>query len=210
MTTQYSKAISERYDQLSGQECCLSCGGAIGYADIQPGFFCADLGSGKGFDVLKMATMTGPGGFVFGVDVSSEMMETARNNAAKLNLKNVDFVKSELENINLPGEKLDFILSNCTINHSLDQAKVWKEVYRLLKSGGVFIVSDIYALEDVPEEYRNDPVAVAECWAGSVTKEQYMKNLAEAGFETIDILEESKPYEKGKVKVCSFTIKGVR
>jgi arsenite methyltransferase len=208
MSDNFTKAISVRYDKLSGQECCLSCGGAINFAEIKPGFRCADLGSGKGYDVLKMATMAETKGFAWGVDVSESMMETARENARKLNLNNTAFVKSELENIDLPDESLDLVLSNCTINHSLDQGKVWKEIFRILKSGGTFVVSDIYALEEVPIHYRNDPEAVAECWAGAETKEKYFRNLEAAGFKSIDILEESVPYEKGKIKVCSFTIKG--
>lgn len=208
MSENFTQAISKRYDVLSDQECCLSCGGAINYADIKPGFRCADLGSGKGYDVLKMATMAGEEGFAWGVDVSESMMETARENARKLNLKNTAFVKSELESINLPDNSLDVVLSNCTINHSLDQDKVWKEIFRILKPGGTFVVSDIYASEEVPDKYRNDPEAVAECWAGAETKEKYYANLQNAGFGKVEILEESVPYEKGKIKVSSFTIKG--
>lgn len=208
MSENFTQAISKRYDVLSDQECCLSCGGAINYADIKPGFRCADLGSGKGYDVLKMATMAGEEGFAWGVDVSESMMETARENARKLNLKNTAFVKSELESINLPDNSLDVVLSNCTINHSLDQGKVWKEIFRILKPGGTFVVSDIYASEEVPDKYRNDPEAVAECWAGAETKEKYYANLQNAGFGKVEILEESVPYEKGKIKVSSFTIKG--
>lgn len=208
MSENFTQAISKRYDVLSDQECCLSCGGAINYADIKPGFRCADLGSGKGYDVLKMASMAGEEGFAWGVDVSESMMETARENARKLNLKNTAFVKSELESINLPDNSLDVVLSNCTINHSLDQGKVWKEIFRILKPGGTFVVSDIYASEEVPDKYRNDPEAVAECWAGAETKEKYYANLQNAGFGKVEILEESVPYEKGKIKVSSFTIKG--
>ncbi len=208
MSDNFTKAISVRYDELSGQECCLSCGGAINFAEIKPGFHCADLGSGKGFDVLKMVTLAGQEGFAWGVDVSESMMETARENARKLNLSNTSFIKSELENIDLPDDSLDLVLSNCTINHSLNQGKVWKEIFRILKPGGTFVVSDIYALEEVPDHYRNDPEAVAECWAGAETKEKYFRNLKYAGFKSIDILEESVPYEKGKIKVSSFTIKG--
>ncbi len=210
MTQQFTQAISRRYDELSGQECCLSCGGAINYADIQPGYKCADLGSGKGFDVLKMATMAGPEGFAWGIDVSDAMMDTARENARKLNLDNVEFIKSELEDIRLESETLDLILSNCTLNHSLDQGKVWKEIYRVLKPGGCFVVSDIFSTEEVPGKYRNDPEAVAQCWAGAVTKETYFHHLKEAGFQSVEIIEESEPYAKGEIHVSSFTIKGCK
>jgi arsenite methyltransferase len=96
MGTEFTKAISQRYDELSGQQCCLSCGGAINYAEIKPGYYSADLGSGKGFDVLKMATMAGETGFAYGIDVSDSMMKTARENAQKLNLKNTSFIKVNL------------------------------------------------------------------------------------------------------------------
>jgi len=208
MSTQFTKAISQRYDELSGQQCCLSCGGAINYTEIKPGHNCADLGSGKGFDVLKMATMATESGFAYGIDVSDAMMETARENARKLNLENTSFIKSELERIDLPDETLDLVLSNCTINHSLDQQAVWKEIFRILKPGGQFVVSDIYAPEPVPDQYRNDPEAVAQCWAGAVTKEQYFHHIQSAGFLSAEIMEESAPYEKGFIKVCSFTIRG--
>ncbi len=210
MTQQFTQAISRRYDELSGQECCLSCGGAINYAEIKPGFKCADLGSGKGFDVLKMATMAGPEGFAWGVDVSDAMMDTARENAQKLQLENVAFIKSELENIQLDTETLDLVLSNCTLNHSLDQGAVWKEIFRILKYGGCFVVSDIFSIEKVSDKYRNDPEAVAQCWAGAVTREEYFDNLKEAGFDAIEIIEESSPYQKGEIHVCSFTIKGTK
>lgn len=210
MTKDFTKAISVRYDELSGQQCCLSCGGAINYADIKPGFFCADLGSGKGFDVMKMATLAGENGYVWGVDVSEAMMETGRANAARIDLKNVSFIKSELEAIELGDKTLDLVLSNCTINHSLDQQQVWKEIYRMLKPGGHFVVSDIYAMSPVPEKYRNDPVAVSECWAGSVTKDVYFLHIRNAGFTEVEIIEESAPYQKGEVSVRSFTVKGFK
>lgn len=208
MTTKFTQAISDRYDLLSGQDCCLSCGGAINYAEIKPGDVCADLGSGKGFDVLKMATKAGNEGFAYGIDVSVDMMEIARSNAQKLSQNNVEFVRSELESINLPNEKLDVLLSNCTINHSLQQDKVWKEIFRVMKKGGTFVVSDIYAVEPIPEQYRNDPQAVAECWAGAVVKQDYLDNIKNAGFTHVEFIEESNPYDKGKTKVCSFTMKG--
>jgi ubiquinone/menaquinone biosynthesis C-methylase UbiE len=120
----------------------------------------------------------------------------------------VDFIKSELSSIQLPDKTADLIISNCTINHAQDKQAVWDEIYRILKKNGRFVVSDIYSVTPVPEEYRNDPVAVAECWAGSVTKSEYFKQLHRAGFDRVEILEESKPYAKGKVEVVSITLAG--
>jgi arsenite methyltransferase len=204
------EAITKRYDGLAKQSCCLSCGGAFSLASIEPGFVCVDLGCGKGHDVLRMATMAGEEGFAYGVDISDGMIETATKNAAIMRAENVRFMKSHLENIDLENDLADVVISNCTINHSLDQGKVWKEVARILKSGGHFVVSDIYALEAVPESYRNDPVAVSECWAGAETKEKYIRNIEKAGLSEISILEESSPYEKGSIHVASFTVKGLK
>ena len=200
--------INLRYSQLAKTECCLSCGGALNYSKIKPGEICVDLGSGRGTDVLRMAERAGVDGFAYGLDISDGMLETARENALKFGVSNVRFIRSELEKLELPDQTADLVISNCTINHAADKVSVWNEIYRILNNGGRFVVSDIYATSPVPDEYKNDPVAVSECWAGSVTREEYLETLATTGFQSITILEESKPYEKGKVEVSSFTVAG--
>ena len=206
----FTQALTERYNKLSKQSCCLSCGGAFALATVKPGFVCIDLGCGKGHDVLRMATMAGAEGLAYGVDISDGMIETAKKNAAIMGADNVRFIKSKLEEIKLDNALADLVISNCTINHSLNQAQVWKEIGRILKPGGSFVVSDIYAIEPVPDFYRHDPVSVSECWAGAETKESYLKNIEAAGFEQITIVEESAPYDKGEIAVASFTIKGIK
>jgi arsenite methyltransferase len=203
-----TSVINERYSKLAEETCCLSCGGAINFSDPKPGEVCIDLGCGRGNDVIRMAQAAGDKGFAYGLDISDGMIEKANRNAAKLEISNVSFIKSELESINLPSAIADLVISNCTINHASDKVSVWNEIYRILKKGGRFVISDIYSLEDVPKEYKNDPVAVSECWAGSIKKDEYMKIIAEAGFTDVDILEESKPYLKGKIEISSFTIFG--
>jgi arsenite methyltransferase len=200
--------INLRYSQLAKTDCCLSCGGAVNYSKVKPGEVCVDLGSGRGTDVLRMADETGPEGFAYGIDISEGMLATARDNARKFGVSNVEFKQSDLEKLDLPDNTANLVVSNCTINHASDKKAVWNEIFRILKKGGRFVVSDIYATSPVPDEYRNDPVAVAECWAGSVTRKEYLETLVEAGFQSVSILEESKPYPKGKVEVCSFTIAG--
>jgi len=202
--------INKRYSELATSDCCLSCGGALNYSDAKDGEICVDLGSGRGTDALRLAEKVGQNGFVYGIDISDGMNEKATANAKKFKVTNIQFVKSELENINLPSKSANLVISNCTINHAADKQAVWKEVYRILKGGGRFIVSDIYATKPVPEEYKNDPVAVAECWAGSVTKDEYLKTLFETGFDNIKIIEESTPYSKGKIEVASLTIAGYK
>jgi arsenite methyltransferase len=203
-----TSVINERYSKLAEDTCCLSCGGAINYSDPKSGEVCVDLGCGRGNDVIRMAQVVGDKGLVYGIDISDGMIEKANRNAAKLEISNVKFIKSELESIQLPSNIADLVISNCTINHAIDKKAVWSEIHRIIKKGGRFVISDIYSLEDVAEEYRNDPVAVSECWAGSIKKDEYLKIIAEAGFSEVDILEESKPYIKGKIEISSFTIFG--
>lgn len=200
--------IQVRYSKLAEETCCLSCGGAIDYSKVKPGEVCIDLGSGRGTDVLRLAEDVGDNGFVYGIDVSDGMLKKAEKNAKKLGVENVKFLKSELENIKLESETANLVISNCTINHADDKYQVWSEVNRILKKSGRFVVSDIYSIDEVPEEYRNDPTAVAECWAGAVTKQEYIDTLTLVGFIDIEIIEESAPYEKGKIEVASFTITG--
>ena len=200
--------IDKRYSTLAESSCCLSCGGAINYSGASEGEICVDLGSGRGTDAMRLAEAVGESGFVYGIDISEGMLQKARSTAERLGISNVSFIDSTLENINIEDSKADLVISNCTINHSLDKQSVWNEVFRILKKGGRFVVSDIYSVNPIPEEYRNDPVAVAECWAGSVTRDEYLGQLSEAGFSVVRIIEESEPYEKGRALVASWTIAG--
>jgi arsenite methyltransferase len=202
------KEINSRYSGLAESECCLSCGGAIIYAEPKTGEVCVDLGSGRGTDVLRMAESVGETGFVYGLDISDGMLDKARHSAEKFHVTNVSFVRSELEKLELPDNLADLVISNCTLNHAADKQSVWNEIHRILKKGGRFVISDIYATTAIADEYRNDPVAVAECWAGSVTRAEYMQHLEKAGFASVEIIEESSPYAKGSAEVASFTIAG--
>ena len=201
--------INKRYTILADDSCCLSCGGAIDYSRPKPGEVCVDLGSGRGTDALRLADEVGDRGFVFGIDISEGMIRKAEATAVKLGVENVKFHKTELDALPIEDKSVDLVISNCTINHASDKRKVWNEIARILKNGGRFVVSDIYSSEPVPAEYKNDPEAIAECWAGSVTREEYMDQLQTAGFSNIEVLEESKPYPKGKIEVSSFTIHGM-
>jgi len=204
------KEIDKRYSSLAESSCCLSCGGAINHAEVSEGDICVDLGSGRGTDVMRLAEIVGASGFVYGIDISEGMLLKAGNTAERLGIKNVRFINSPLEKINLSDCSGDLVISNCTINHSSDKQSVWNEVFRILKKGGRFVVSDIYSVNRVPDEYRNDPVAVSECWAGSVTRDEYLGQLKRAGFSSIKVIEESTPYEKGKIVVASWTIAGMK
>ncbi len=204
------KTINQRYSSLSQSSCCLSCGGAINHAGVKAGEVCVDLGSGRGNDVVRLADMAGESGFAYGVDISDGMIEKAEELIKKFDIKNAAIIRSELEDIKLGDSIADVVISNCTINHAEDKDRVWSSIYRILKNGGRFIVSDIYSILPVPDEYRNDPQAVAECWAGSVTRGEYLESLEKAGFADIRIIEESVPYSKGMIDVASWTITGFK
>jgi len=205
-----TEAINERYTQLSESTCCLSCGGAINYAEPQEGEICVDLGSGRGNDVIRMAEAVGDNGHAYGIDISEGMIAKAKAAIEKFDVSNATILKSELEKLPLEENSVNLVISNCTINHASDKQAVWNEVYRILKAGGRFVVSDIYSTSPIADEYRNDPAAVAECWAGAVTKDEYLTTLEKAGFKNIIIYEESAPYEKGNAEVASLTISGYK
>jgi ubiquinone/menaquinone biosynthesis C-methylase UbiE len=202
------EAINQRYTSLSEKSCCLSCGGAINFAAAQPAEVCVDLGSGRGNDVIRLADQVGDDGYVYGIDISEGMIQKAETNLAKFEVINARILKSELEILPIDTQTVNLVISNCTINHAKDKKAVWSEVYRILKPGGRFVVSDIYAGTPIAEEYSNDPVAVSECWAGAVTRAEYLEMLEEAGFVDIRILEESDLYRKGEAEVASFTVFG--
>jgi arsenite methyltransferase len=201
-------AINERYTQLSETSCCLSCGGAINHAKPQIGEVCVDMGSGRGNDVIRLAEEVGETGYVYGIDISEGMVAKANTNLEKFEVENAKILQAELEKLPLKDNLVNLVISNCTINHAADKQAVWNEIFRILKPDGRFVVSDIYATNPIADEYRNDPVAVAECWAGSVTKDEYLTALENAGFKNLIIYEESAPYPKGQAEVASWTISG--
>ena len=204
------KEINKRYSVLAESTCCLSCGGAINNAQVRPGEICIDLGSGRGTDAVRLAEKAGETGFVYGIDISDGMINKSIETARRLGIQNVEFISCPLEKLQLKNDTADLVISNCTINHSPDKQSVWNEIFRILKKGGRFVVSDIFSTTPVPIEYRNDPVAVAECWAGSVTRVEYLEQIKDAGFDQVNILEESAPYKKGSIMVSSWTIAGVK
>jgi arsenite methyltransferase len=204
------QAIDQRYSKLADTSCCLSCGGAADLSEAAEGEVCVDLGSGQGADVLKLAGRVKAHGFVYGIDTSSAMLRRAKRTAEKMAIANVAFIESEFADLKLEDGVANLLISNCSINHAPDKPRVWAEIFRVLKPGGRFVVSDIYALEPVPAAYRDDPEAVAECWAGAVTRAEYLATLKATGFTAITILEESKPYDKGKIVMASFTVAGKR
>ena len=191
-------------------ECCPSCGGAMNYSEAKPNEFCVDLGCGQGTNAIRLSETVGKEGFVFGIDTSYGMIENSIKTTDGMGISNITFIKSAFEKLKLDDEIADLVISICSINRSSDKQAVWNEIFRVLKKGGRFVISDIYSTSPVPDDYKNDPEAIAECWAGAVTQDEYLKHLEMAGFPIIKIHEESAPYLKGKVMVTSWTVSGSR
>jgi arsenite methyltransferase len=200
--------IVERYSGLCCASSNLSCGGAADHVDARPGETGVDFGSGRGRELFILAPLVGPTGHLVGVDIADGMVATAAASAREQGFTNVEFRQRQLHDTGLADDSVDFMISNCAINHAADKDAVYREAFRVLKPGGRFVVSDIYATRDVPAEFANDPDAVAECWGGAVTRDAYLATLVAAGFQALEILDDSDPYAKGQIEVCSFTIRG--
>jgi arsenite methyltransferase len=171
----------------SAMQASLGCGNPTMLAKLQPGERVLDLGSGGGIDVLLSARRVGPTGKAFGLDMTDEMLALAEENKRKAGLTNVEFLKGEIENIPLPDNAVDVIVSNCVINLSGDKDRVLREAFRVLKPGGRFAISDVVVLGEVPEEIRRSMELWVGCVAGALSDEEYRKKLTDAGFESIEI-----------------------
>jgi SAM-dependent methyltransferase len=165
----------------------LGCGNPTALAQLNPGETVLDLGSGGGIDVLLSARRVGPSGKAYGLDMTDEMLALARENQRKAGVENVEFLKGEIENIPLPDNSVDVIISNCVINLSGDKDRVLREAFRVLKPGGRFAVSDVVTRGEVPEEVRQNMLLWVGCIAGALQDYQYVAKLAKAGFDDIDI-----------------------
>jgi len=165
----------------------LGCGNPTLLAQLNPGETVLDLGSGGGIDVLLSARRVGPTGKAYGLDMTDEMLALANDNKHKSGIQNVEFLKGEIENIPLPDNSVDVVISNCVINLSADKDKVLREAFRVLKPGGRFAVSDVVVRGDVPEQVRRSMEMWVGCIAGALHDHEYIGKLAMAGFDSIDI-----------------------
>jgi len=165
----------------------LGCGNPTALAALNAGETVLDLGSGGGIDVLLSAKRVGPSGKAYGLDMTDEMLALARENQRKAGIENVEFLKGEIENIPLPGESVDVIISNCVINLSADKDEVFREAFRVLRPGGRFAVSDVLVRGEVPAEVRRSMELWAGCIAGALQEEDYIGKLKAAGFQDISI-----------------------
>lgn len=165
----------------------LGCGNPLARADLKPGEVVLDLGSGGGLDVVAAAARVSPGGAVYGLDSSDEMLVLARGNAAKAGASNVQFLKGDLEAVPLPAESVDVIISNCVVNLAPDKDLALGEAFRVLRPGGRLAISDIVTKEPVPPPLKESLTAWAACIGGALSEDEYRDRLAAAGFSQIEI-----------------------
>lgn len=172
---------------IAALEASLGCANPTSLAKLEEGEVVLDLGSGGGIDVLLSAKRVGPSGYVYGLDMTDEMLELAERNLASTALENVSFLKGNIESIPLPDASVDVVISNCVINLSPDKYRVLREAFRVLKPGGRLAIADIVAAEELPERFRQDAEAYASCMAGASTQSEYRSNLENVGFEAIEV-----------------------
>lgn len=177
----------------------LGCGNPTALGELRPGEHVLDLGSGGGIDVLLSARRVGPQGKAYGLDMTDEMLALARENQRKAGLANVEFLKGEIENIPLPDNSVDVVISNCVINLSTDKDRALGEAFRVLRPGGRFAVSDVVVRGFVPEEIRRSVELWIGCLAGALDERDYQAKLATAGFEQIAI-EATRVYSVGDAR----------
>jgi arsenite methyltransferase len=171
----------------------LGCGNPTALIDLRPGETVLDLGSGGGIDVLLSAKRVGPTGKAYGLDMTDDMLALARENQKQAEVTNVEFLKGEIENIPLPDNSVDVIISNCVINLSADKDRVLREAFRVLKPGGRFAVSDVVVRGSVPEAVRKNMLLWVGCIAGALEEGEYLGKLTAAGFEQASV-EQTRVY----------------
>jgi arsenite methyltransferase len=202
-------AVEERYASLADSCGSLSCGKALDFAAPAQGEVLVDLGCGRGQDVIRAAGLVGLRGKAIGIDRTQAMIDKARASVPR-SMDNVSFVCCDLASLAVASSSADVVISNCTINHAVDKAAVYREIHRILRPGGRFVVSDVIADQALPESVRNDPAAWAACYGGAIPEADYVAAIQEAGFGSVEVLHRSAPYPKGGVMVRSLTVRGYR
>ncbi len=189
--------MNDRYTDVDEQivqaaDLGLGCGTPTAFADMREGMTVLDLGSGAGIDVFLAAKKVGPTGKAIGLDMTDEMIKRARRNKANLGIENAEFWKGEIENMPVESNSVDRIISNCVINLVPDKRKAFAEMYRVLKPGGKFTISDIVSIGDIPANVRRDLELWAGCVSGAIDKEEYLHIVRDAGFKNITVVAEKK------------------
>jgi len=178
----------------AGSNLGLGCGNPVAIASLKEGEVVLDLGSGAGFDAFLASPKVGKTGKVIGVDMIDEMLLKARKNAKKSNYTNVEFRKGDIENLPVDDNSVDAIISNCVINLAPDKVKVFKEAYRVLKTGGRLMISDVVLRKPLPDDLKNDKELLVGCISGAILKQDYLELLKKAGFSNITIHKETPAF----------------
>jgi ubiquinone/menaquinone biosynthesis C-methylase UbiE len=165
----------------------LGCGNPTAMAALADGETVLDLGSGAGLDVFLSAKTVGPAGKVYGLDMTDEMLDLANMNRSDIGVDNVEFIKGDIEDIPLPDDSIDVIISNCVINLSIDKPRVFREAHRVLRPGGRFAVTDVVTTRAFSVEEQADMAKWSGCIAGALTRDEYIEGLTEAGFRDVEV-----------------------
>ena len=190
-----SKSIGYTEEELKavpeGANLGLGCGNPVALASLREGEAVLDLGSGAGFDCFLAAGKVGENGRVIGVDMTSEMLEKARENARKGNYANVEFRLGEIENLPVADNSVDVVISNCVINLAPDKRRVYEEAFRVLKPGGRLMISDMVLLKELPDFIKNSIEAYIGCLSGAMMRGEYIRAIKAAGFQEVSIIDEA-------------------
>ncbi len=188
--------FNESYEHLSGYnpdaDLSLGCGIPVDFASIRPGDRVLDLGSGAGNDCFVARALVGDGGHVTGLDFTEAMLVKAEENRMKLNYDNIEFIRGDIEEMPLPGDRFDVVLSNCVLNLVPDKQKAFSEIYRVLKPGGHFCVSDVVVKGTLSEKARSDAELYVGCVSGASTMDEYLGFIHQGGFADIKLHKEKR------------------
>jgi len=215
--TPENETFSDDYSQQAGYvadaDYGMGCGIPTEVVEIEKGATVLDLGSGAGNDAFVARHHVGAEGKVIGLDFTPEMVAKARKNAEKLDYSNVEFVEGDIEAMPIESQSIDLVLSNCVMNLVPDKLKAYQEVYRVLKEGGRFSISDIVLPEAFNSDVLSDPKVVAACVGGAIEKNTYLDIIKEAGFDQVEILKEKRINYNAKgqsVQLLSITFQGIK
>lgn len=183
----------------------LGCGNPLAITSLKKGDVVLDLGSGAGFDTFLASRQVGDTGKVIGVDLTDEMVKKAKENAKKGSYTNVEFRQGDIEALPVDDASIDAIISNCVINLAPDKTKVFKEAYRVLKTGGRMMISDVVLSKELPEELKEDATLLAGCVSGAILKQDYMNLLTKVGFSKVRISKETPMFLYGYALSITFS-----
>jgi ubiquinone/menaquinone biosynthesis C-methylase UbiE len=201
--------IESRYTKENSNCSNLSCGSNLDFLNIAQGENILDLGCGRGNDTIQAAMLTGIEGKAVGLDITQAMIDAAHANAEGIGVSNTWFIKGDIENIPFDEAVFDAVISNCAINHAKSKKKVYSEIFRVLKKGGRFVISDAVSKNSLPEEIKNDTEAWAQCFGGAVTEEEYLAAIMSSGFTNIEIFNR-REYIKNGHDFISLTIRAAK